>query len=63
MARWRPLLPGPVIEAPDRHAAELVACQRHGQEVLHVISQLELEEMRAERQAGNRRRKLLEDDT
>lgn len=62
MARWRPLLPGPLIEAPDRGAAELIAAQRHGQECLHVISQLELEEMRAERQAGNRRRRALGDD-
>lgn len=58
MARWRPLLLGGTIEAPDLRAAELIMVQRHGQDAVFCISQLELDEIRAERQAGNRRKRI-----
>lgn len=62
MARFHPLLPGPVIEAPDLKSAEVIAAQRHGREYIEVRSALELEELRGEREAGNRRRKSIRDE-
>lgn len=61
MARWYPLLTGPLIEAPDRRAAELIAAQRHGADAVRVISHLDLEQDREEQQMV-RRRRLLEDE-
>lgn len=58
MARWRPLLLGNTIEAPDLRSAEMLAAQRHGADAIYCISQLELEEILRERQIGNRRRAI-----
>ncbi len=61
MARWYPLMVGPLIEAPDRQAAELIAAQRHGAAAVRVISHLDLELDREEQQV-ERRRRLAEDE-
>lgn len=57
MARWYALLIGPMFEAADREAAELIAAQRHGADAVRVISHLDLVQDRIERQLGNRRRR------
>lgn len=56
VARFYPLLLGPLIEAPDRGAAELIAAQRHGADAVRVISHLDLELDREEQQIVRRRR-------
>jgi len=56
MARFYPLMVGPLIEAPDRRAAELIAAQRHGADAIRVISHLDLELDREEQQVERRRR-------
>lgn len=56
MARFVPLLKGPVIEADTKKEAELLAAQRHGDHVARVESLLELELDREAQQAIARRK-------